>query len=327
MADRVVRNEKAQAVAEAAAVAGAPAAGRGRGEPALECAIRYEHISFSYRKGVPFMEGLAAAIPAGAVTSIVGPNGCGKSTLVKLAAGLLRPTAGRVDVAGRDTGTLAPRERAQLMAVLAQTSHIPPMTVEALVACGRQPYLGWGGRLGADDRAAVEAAMERAGVARFHNMDLRQLSGGERQRAHVARTLAQETDLIVLDEPTTYLDISACHDLMILVRDLNRREGKTVAMVIHDLDLALRYSDFLVVMQRGRVVAQGPADAVLASGVVGDAFHMDICPHDRFCANGRFKEHSDGRLEDRAVSSFGTAAFSHVSVETERGYVLYPRCH
>ena len=148
--------------------------------------------------------------------------------------------------------------------------------------------------------------MERAGVARFRSHDLRQLSGGERQRAHVARTLAQDTDLIVLDEPTTYLDISACHDLMALVRDLHRREGKTVAMVIHDLDLALRYSDYLVVMRKGRVAAQGPTDEVLASGAVGDAFHMDICPHDRLSS-----------MRDEAVAG--------ARAETDRGYVLYPR--
>ena len=271
-----------------------------------ECAIRYEDVSFSYKPGVPFMEGLSAVIPAGAVTSIVGPNGCGKSTLVKLAAGLLRPVSGRVEVAGRDTASLTSRERAHLMAVLAQTSRVPPMTVEALVACGRHPHLGWGGRLGPTDRAAVEAAMERAGVEVFRNHDLRQLSGGERQRAHLARTLAQDTDLIVLDEPTTYLDIGACHDLMALVRDLNRREGKTVAMVIHDLDLALRYSDYLVVMRKGRVAAQGPTDEVLASGAVGDAFQMDICPHDRFSP-----------MKDEAVAG--------ARAETDRGYVLYPR--
>lgn len=309
MTECAMRSErvKASAVAEVAAATGASTAECDHRALAPECAIRYENVSFSYKPGVPFMENLRAAIPAGAVTSIVGPNGCGKSTLVKLASGLLRPAAGRVEVAGRDTGALAPRERARLMAVLAQTSRTPPMTVEALVSCGRHPHMGWGGRMGADDRAAVEAAMERAGVAHFRNLDLCQLSGGERQRVHVARTLAQGADLIVLDEPTTYLDISACHDLMALVRDLNRREGKTVAMVIHDLDLALRYSDYLVVMQRGRVAAQGPTEAVLASGAVGDAFSMDICPHDR-------------------QPSAKDGADFEAGVESERGYVLYPRC-
>lgn len=324
MTESTVQNKTADAPVRIAAVGGASAsecakhAERGERAERAECAIRYESISFSYGAGAPFIEDLSAAIPAGAVTSIVGPNGCGKSTLVKLASGLLRPAAGRVDVVGRDTGALAPRERAQLMAVLAQSSRIPPMTVEALVACGRHPHMGWGGRLSVDDRMAVEAAMERAGVARFRHLDLRRLSGGERQRAHLARTLAQDTNLIVLDEPTTYLDISACHDLMVLVRDLNRREGKTVAMVIHDLDLALRYSDYLVVMQRGRVVSQGPTDAVLATGAVDDAFHMDICSHDRF----------------RSVECFGKASAAHLGdcvdvaslFERERGYVLYPRC-
>ncbi|MEC4185011.1 ABC transporter ATP-binding protein [Adlercreutzia sp. R21] len=267
------------------------------------CAIRYDGVFFSYRPKAPFIEGLSARIAVGAVTSIVGPNGCGKSTLVKLAAGLLCPSAGRVQVTGRDTAALAPRERARMLAVLAQSSRTPPMTVAALVACGRHPHMGFGGRLGSHDRELVEAAMERAGVARFRDHDLRHLSGGERQRAYLAMTLAQDTDLIVLDEPTTYLDINACHDLMALVRDLNRREGKTVAMVIHDLDLALRYSDNLVVMERGRVAAEGSVTDVLASGAIGDAFQMDICVHDRL----------------------GGSSHSADFAAADRGYVLYPR--
>ena len=260
-------------------------------------AIAYEGVTFSYGSGAPFIEGLSAAIPAGLITIIVCPNGCGKSTLVKLAAGLLRPAAGRVMVDGCDTGALSARERARRLAVLAQSPRVPPMTVEALVACGRHPHGGRTGRLGAADREAVEAALGRAGVQRLRRHDLRRLSGGERQRAYLAMTLAQDTDLIVLDEPTTYLDINACHDLMALVRDLNRREGKTVAMVIHDLDLALRYSDHLVVMERGRVLAQGSVAEVLAADAVGTAFAMDVCPHDRPCPDGG----------------------------AERGYVLYPR--
>ena len=242
---------------------------------ASECAIRYEDLSFSYRAAAPFMEGLSAAIPAGAVTSIVGPNGCGKSTLVKLAAGLLRPAAGRVEVAGRDTASLTSRERAHLMAVLAQTSRVPPMTVEALVACGRHPHLGWGGRLGPTDRAAVEAAMERAGVAVFRNHDLHQLSGGERQRAHVARTLAQDTDLIVLDEPTTYLDISYQMEVLELVRRLNREMGMTIVMVLHDLNMAARYSDYLYVIKDGGLYAGGAPGEVITQEALRDVFCIE----------------------------------------------------
>lgn len=286
-----------EAAAERCAAAGEmPAHGRAAA-PVRPCAIRYDNVAFSYKPGAPFIEGLSACIEAGAVTSIIGPNGCGKSTLVKLASGLLRPAAGRVEVKGRDTGCLTARERARELAVLAQSSRIPPMTVEGLVALGRHPHTGMGGRLGPHDRERVEAALERAGVARFRDHDVRQLSGGERQRAFVAMTLAQDTDLIVLDEPTTYLDINACHDLMALVRDLNRRDGKTVAMVIHDLDLALRYSDRLVVMERGRVTAEGPAEEVLAARAIEHAFSMDVCPHERRRPDGG----------------------------ADRGYVLYPR--
>ena len=209
-------------------------------------AVEIQGVSFSYGK-MPFIEDLSASFAAGAVTSIVGPNGCGKSTLVKLIDGLYRPQAGRVLIGGRPTLAMRGKERARKVAVLAQA-----------------------------DKEHVESALALAGVERFRNHDLRHLSGGERQRAFIAMTLAQDTGIIVLDEPTTYLDIRACHETMQLVRRLNAEMGKTIIMVIHDLDLALRYSDNLMVMERGICSHAGTVDEVLESGAIEHAFGVSI---------------------------------------------------
>ena len=199
----------------------------------------------------------------GAVAGIVGPNGCGKSTLVKLASGLLRPAAGRVEVAGHDTASLASRERAHLMAVLAQSSRVPPMTVEALVACGRHPQLGWGGRLGPDDRAAVEAAMERAGVARFRSHDVHQLSGGERQRISIARAILKDAPIVLLDEATASLDVE---NESAVQQALSRLlVGKTVLVIAHRMRTVMG-ADHVVVLAEGRVAEDGTPAELLAAG-------------------------------------------------------------
>lgn len=262
------------------------ALGSSTAEVAQPCVpiIELRNVSFSYGKE-PFIEGLSATFFHGAVTSVVGPNGCGKSTMVKLIDGLLRPQAGEVRIGGVPTLSMKAKERARRVAVLAQAGRPPAMTVEALVACGRYPYQARQGRLSCEDREQVERALELAGVARFRAHELRRLSGGERQRAFIAMTLAQDTGLIVLDEPTTYLDIRACHEIMELVRRLNEEAGKTVVMVIHDLDLALRYSDRLLVMERGRATAAGSVGEVLGTGAIERAFGVAVRPHE--AAEGR----------------------------------------
>jgi iron complex transport system ATP-binding protein len=174
--------------------------------------------------------------------------------------------------------SLRPRQRARRLAVLAQGGHLPAMTVEELVGCGRFPHQNYQGRLSKEDREHIENAMEETGIVRFRETDVRRLSGGERQRAFIAMTLAQGTGIILLDEPTTYLDIHACHEIMQLVRRLNRDMHKTFVMVIHDLDLALRYSDNLVVMERGKASFIGSAEDPRVLTAIEQAFSVTVVP-------------------------------------------------
>jgi len=238
-------------------------------------AISVEGLAFSYDNKA-FIQGFSERFESGKVTSIVGPNGCGKSTLVRLIDGLHHPQAGRVLIAGTDTLALSSRQRARRLAVLSQTPRLPAMSVYDLVACGRFPYHSHQGRLGSDDREHVESAIAMAGIAQFRDHDIRRLSGGERQKAFIAMVLAQDTEIVMLDEPTTFLDIKACHDLMTLVTRLNTEMGKTIIMVIHDLDLALRYSEQILVMNAGRNIMHDSVDRVLASGTLEEVFCMRI---------------------------------------------------
>jgi len=244
----------------------------------MDDAIQLVDISYSYSKR-PFIENFNLDIASGLVTSIVGPNGCGKSTLLKIVDGILTPSTGEVLIEGRPCRSMGSKERARHVALLPQGSRPPTMTVEGLVACGRYPYQNaLGARSGADDKRAIEAAMAETGVDQFRHQDVRFLSGGERQRVFIAMILAQDTEIIVMDEPTTYLDMHACHEIMKLVRQLNANSAKTIAMVNHDIDLALRYSDRMAVMDKGRLLYSGTVDDVLNSGALEEAFHVEICP-------------------------------------------------
>ncbi len=207
----------------------------------------------------------------GKVTSVIGPNGCGKSTLLKTASRLLRPLEGHVLVEGKDSSEWRPKEFAKLVAVVPQSRAVPAITAETLVLHGRFPYLGFPRKPSPADLETVSQAMRSVGVYPYRKKMLTALSGGERQKVYLAMALAQNTPVILLDEPTTYLDIKHQLEILRLIDQL-RAMGKTVVMVMHDLAQALTTSDQICLMQAGEIVLCGTAEAVLASGEMDRVF-------------------------------------------------------
>ena len=206
----------------------------------------------------PVVRDLSLAIPDGKVTTIVGPNGCGKSTLLRTMARLLKPTSGQVVLDGEPITSIHTREIAKRMALLPQSPVAPEgLLVRDLVGRGRHPHQRWFAQWSEHDEDIVGQALALTDTADLADRPLDQLSGGQRQRAWIAMTLAQDTDLMLLDEPTTYLDLAHQVEVLDLVSRLNRERGRTVAMVLHDLNLAARYSDLIVVMKDGAVVTEG----------------------------------------------------------------------
>ncbi|MDG6103605.1 ABC transporter ATP-binding protein [Dactylosporangium aurantiacum] len=218
---------------------------------------------------------LTVTVPDGSFTVIVGPNACGKSTLLRALARTLRPRAGAVLLDGRDISTRPTREVARALGLLAQSALAPAgITVADLVAHGRFPHHGPLGRWSAADRDAVRAAMAATGVADLAGTPVDALSGGQRQRVWIAVALAQDTPLLLLDEPTTYLDISHQIEVLELCARLHRDHGRTLVAVLHDLNLAARYATHLVAMRAGRVVTAGPPPAVVTERVVEAVFGL-----------------------------------------------------
>ena len=236
--------------------------------------LRARGLTLGY-SGVDIVHSLDLVVPDGLVTVIVGANGCGKSTLLRGLARLLKPRAGTVELDGRPLKEWASADIARVMGLLPQNPVAPDgITVADLVGRGRYPHQGWFRRWSAEDDAAVEIALAATHTTELADRTLAELSGGQRQRVWVAMVLAQDTDLVLLDEPTTFLDISHQVDLLDLLDELNHVHGKTVVMVLHDLNLACRYAHHIVAMKSGHVIAQGTPQDVITAEVVDEVFGL-----------------------------------------------------
>ena len=217
------------------------------------------------------VDGLDLALPAGKITAIVGANGCGKSTLLRGLSRVLRPHAGAVLLDGADLRSMHPKQVARRVALLPQQPVAPSgMTVVELVGLGRHPHQSAFRPRTRDDDRIIAEALEATATLDLADRLVEELSGGQRQRVWIAMVLAQQTDVLLLDEPTSFLDLAHAVDVLDLVTDLNRERGTTVAMVLHDLNLAARYADELIAVKEGTVVAQGsPTEMITAERVRG----------------------------------------------------------
>lgn len=221
------------------------------------------------------IEGLDVELPAGKITVIVGSNGCGKSTLLKSMARLLTPQSGHVLLDGKDIHSMPTKEVARVLGLLAQSPIAPEgIIVSDLVGRGRHPHQGMFARWSPEDDRAVAEALMVTNTAELADRPVDELSGGQRQRVWIAMVLAQQSDLLLLDEPTTFLDVAHQVEVLDPLTDLNRRMGTTIAMVLHDLNLAARYADHLVAVHGGDVYAQGPSGEVLTEEMVSGVFGL-----------------------------------------------------
>jgi iron complex transport system ATP-binding protein len=222
------------------------------------------------------IEDLDLKIPTGEITVFIGANGCGKSTLLRSLARLLKPKSGQVLLGGDVVGNLSTKEVAKRLAILPQGPIAPEgLTVLQLVKQGRYPHQSWLKQWSKEDEKVVKQALEATQMIEFAERTVDSLSGGQRQRAWIAMTLAQKTDIILLDEPTTYLDMTHQIEILDLLFELNKQEDRTVVMVLHDLNLACRYAHHIVAVRDKKVYSQGRPEDVITSDMVKDVFQMN----------------------------------------------------
>jgi len=232
-------------------------------------------ITLGYDKKI-IIKDLDLVIGQGQITVLIGSNGCGKSTLLRALARLLKPLDGHVLLSGEPLEQLANADIAKLLSILPQGPNAPEeMTVYQLVKQGRYPHQNWFKGWSSEDEKMVNAALSATQLSDLRHQPLQQLSGGQRQRAWIALTLAQNTDTILLDEPTTYLDLSHQIDILELLHTQNKRSEKTIVMVLHDLYLACRYADHLVAMKNGQIHIQGKPQDIVTANMIRDVFDLE----------------------------------------------------
>ena len=248
----------------------------------MESLLSVDRIAFRYGD-IPVLEEVSLELQPGSFTGLVGPNGSGKTTLLRIAAGLLRPDRGTVRLCGRPMEKLSRAQVARQLALLPQSPKLPAtFTAWDLVLMGRTPFLGFLGREGVRDIAAAERAMEMARCQHLAERRMEELSGGEQQRVLMARALAQEPEVLLLDEPTAHLDMQ--HQIALIDLVAEQVDGGMAALgVFHDLNLAACYCHRLAVLSQGRLVAEGTPEQVLTADILREVFQVDLCliPHPR----------------------------------------------
>lgn len=240
-----------------------------------EDAIDFSNVTVSFGDH-HVLRGSTGVIHRGEIVTFLGRNGCGKSTLIKAMTGNLKPQAGTIKIEGRNVEDYSTTSMARVVAYLPQVHEVPrDMTTYELVSCGRYPYQHWWSAVTAKDRDVIHEAMAKTNTLHLKDRRVAYLSGGERQRVWIAMALAQEPQILILDEPTTYLDI--CHQLEVLelVARLNREEGLTVVMVLHDINQAIQYSTKIMVLEEGIIKRYGSPEEILNHNSIAEIYHVD----------------------------------------------------
>ena len=237
--------------------------------------IQGHNLTLGYENTI-IIDDVSIEFPMNKITILIGANGCGKSTMLRSFARLLKPMDGDIELNGRSISSLSNKEISKELAILPQSPVVSgSITVRELVEMGRFPYQNWRNKLDEKDNLMIEKALKDTNMLEFSDRTLDSLSGGQKQRVWIAMVLAQDTDIILLDEPTTYLDVTYQIDILDLVYKLNKEEGKTIVMVLHDLNLSCRYADHIIALKDKKVYKQGTPEEVVTKEVVKHIFDME----------------------------------------------------